>query len=225
MLMRKNISKDSLKRGLVGFFVVYGVFLASLTAIRLKAPTPQQTDIPSKEIIGEVITVSTDTPDEVKPDKATYKWQGAEADPKMVILPSIGAEGFVQKVGVDQNNQVAVPNNVHVAGWFTNSVLPGENGLSIIDGHVDGIKEQGIFEKIGKLQTGDIFRIELGNGKELNYKVLKVSSVATSEAAGILFSQDPTVTSQLNLITCGGTYSSQNHAYDQRVIVAAALQK
>lgn len=174
----------------------------------------------------EVITFSTDKPDEKKPDKNTYKWSGGENDPKYLTMPTIKAEGFIQKVGVDQNKAVAVPNNIHVAGWFTTTetVRFAEKGLSIIDGHVDGQTEVGIFDKLANVKKDDKFEVELGNGKKLSYKVMEVITVPTSEAAAKLFNQDPKVKSQLNLITCGGTFDKKVGQYDKRVIVTAALQ-
>ena len=172
---------------------------------------------------GQPITYSTDHPDETKPNPKTFVWKGKPTDPKYITLPTIKSAGFIQNVAVDQNKQVGVPNNVHMAGWFTESVLPGQKGLSIIDGHVDGRTDVGIFEKLGKLNKGDQFTVELGNGKVLTYKVVASSTVAVKDAAAVLFSQDGTIASQLNLITCGGTFNRDVHAYDKRVIVSASL--
>ena len=57
---------------------------------------------------------------------------------RRLLLQVISIDAYLQNVGVDQNNQIAVPNNIHIAGWFVDSVRTGENGLSIIDGRVDG---------------------------------------------------------------------------------------
>lgn len=174
----------------------------------------------------EVITFSTDKPDEKKPDKATYKWNGDQGDPKYLTMPTIKTEGFIQKVGVDQNKAVAVPNNIHIAGWFTTTetVRFAEKGLSIIDGHVDGLTEVGIFDKLANVKKDDKFEVELGSGKKLIYKVMDIVTVPTKEATTVLFNQDPKVKSQLNLITCGGTFDKKVGQYDKRIIVTAVLQ-
>ncbi len=172
---------------------------------------------------SEAITYSTDEPSEDQPDN-NYVWRGWPEEPKRIIIPSIDVNGFIQKVGIDQNQQIAVPNNIHIAGWFVNSVRPGEQGLSIIDGHVDGrFSSNGIFKRLGELKTGDEYQVELGSGKLLQYRVLEVATVTTDQAAGVLFSQNSGVSSQLNLITCTGSWNSDAREYDQRIIVTSEL--
>lgn len=168
------------------------------------------------------ITYSTDTPDENKPHK-DYKWQGAANTPKYMKLDSIGAEGFIQNVGVDQHNQVAVPNNIYMAGWFSKGAIPGAEGLSIIDGHVTGRHHDGIFKNLKNLQQNDRFTIQFGNGSIKQFIVRQVAEVPLADAPGLLFSQKPKITSQLNLITCGGVYDHQASTYDKRVIVVSEL--
>ncbi|HYH74592.1 MAG TPA: class F sortase [Candidatus Saccharimonadales bacterium] len=170
-----------------------------------------------------IITVSTDNPSETKPPKDGYAWRGRPAEPKYIQLPSIKVEGHVQHVGIDQHKAVAVPNNVHIAGWFVDSVQPGDTGLSIIDGHVDGRREAGIFKDLASMQKDDTFTVTLGNDSTRTFKVVKVSRVKTADAPSVLFSQEPEVARQLNLITCGGTFDRASKSYDERIIVAAAL--
>jgi len=173
----------------------------------------------------EVIVYSTDTPSEVAPPK-DLAWKGSPAHPKKITVQSAGVDGFIQRVGVDQNGQVAVPNNTHIAGWFVDSVIPGQTGLSIIDGHVDG-RTQGnaIFKDLSKIKAGDIVTITLGNDSIVTYKVFAIKEVALTDAATVLFSQDPTTKNQLNLITCVGTYLEKSRTYDNRLVVSAALQQ
>lgn len=167
-----------------------------------------------------VINYSTDKPAEAQPEN--YVWTGGKDDPKYITLPSIGAKGFIQKVSTDKQGQVAAPNNIKFAGWYINSARPGAKGLSVIDGHVDGLHSAGIFKKLSALSASDVFNVELGSGKKLHYKVREVRTVGLDQALNVLFSQYPDIPYQLNLITCGGTFSSETHAYDRRVIVVAA---
>lgn len=168
------------------------------------------------------VTYSTVIPSEEKPDK-NYKWQGTPNDPKRLTIKSLGIDGYVQKVGVDQNKEVAVPDNIHIAGWFTESVRPGEKGLSIIDGHVDGRTQGGIFEDLAKMKPGAEVQIQFGNGAKKNFKVMKVEEVAEDKAASVLFSQSPKTTNQLNLITCSGDFNKNTERYEKRVIVSTEL--
>lgn len=169
---------------------------------------------------NDEIVTSTDRPDETKPGP-NYKWRGRDTDPKKIYIDNIGVDAFVQKVGVDKNQQIAVPNNIHIAGWFVDSAKIGEKGLSIIDGHVDGLTTGGVFKDINKLKAGDVIKVEKGDGSIVSYEVMQNITVPTGESAGILYSQDPKVESQLNLITCEGNYDREAQTYDKRVIVIA----
>lgn len=167
-----------------------------------------------------VITVSTESPDETKPSNETYTWIGQANDPKKISIPKLGIDTFVQNVGVDQNNQITVPNNIHIAGWFVDSVRPGEKGLSIIDGHINGpTVDDGVFRRLPELAKDDNVSIQLGDGTTHRYAVHEVKTVETKDSADILFSQIPEIEKQVNLITCSGTYDISQKTYDKRTIV------
>lgn len=170
-----------------------------------------------------LITYSTDTPDESKQNADNYNWRGSADEPKKIRITKINVDAYVQKAGVDQDKKVAVPNNVHLAGWFADSQKPGRNGLSIISGHVTGRTTDGVFKDLGNLKNGDEFEIELGNGEIKRYKVIDTKQVKEADSAGILFSQNPKVKSQLNLITCGGSFDDSSDQYEDRIIVSGEL--
>lgn len=171
----------------------------------------------------ELITHSTSAPSESKVDAKSYDWRGSVHDPKKLIISSIGVDTFIQRMGVDQNNEIAVPSNVQLAGWFVNSVQPGERGLAIVVGHVSGVRSEGVFKNLQDLTAGDTFQIERGDGSKLNYRVISITVSKEQYAADSIFSQDPTVTSQVNLVTCTGAYNKTKQKYEDRVIVSGAL--
>ncbi len=171
-----------------------------------------------------LITYSTDSPDESKANADNYDWRGTPDEPKKIRITKINVDAFVQKAGVDQRKQVAVPNNVHLAGWFAESAKPGQDGLSIIAGHVSGKTSDGVFKNLNKLSKGDEFEIELGNGEVKHHKLVDTQQVKESAAADVLFSQQPSVKSQVNLITCGGQFDRGSNQFSDRIIVAGELQ-
>lgn len=197
-------------------FIILLLFLI----LRPANPNPE-IRIVSKDLVP-VITYSVEIPEE-EPTSNGYTWQGSTVDPKLITIPSINLSGYVINVGVDQNKEIAVPPNVHLAGWFVDSVRPGEKGLSIIDGHVDGLTVGGIFKNLNKLNKGDEIVIEMGSNDIYKYKVKDIKTIPLNEAAGVLFSQDPTIVSQLNLITCIGTYLDDQRTYDHRLVVISEL--
>jgi LPXTG-site transpeptidase (sortase) family protein len=171
-----------------------------------------------------LITYSTDSPDESKEAAQNYQWRGASDEPKRIIIDKIGVDAMVQKAGVDQHKKVAVPNNVHLAGWFSDSVKPGQNGLSVIAGHVTGRTSDGVFKQLELLHAGDTFSVELGSGDIKRYVVTNKLKLPEPETASQLFSQDPKIKSQLNLITCGGEFDQASEQYADRIIISGELQ-
>lgn len=129
----------------------------------------------------------------------------------------------MQKVGIDQRGEVAVPNNIHKAGWFVDSAKPGLPGLSVITGHLNGTQSDGVFARLDGLAVGDTFTVDRANGERLSYEVFTTKTVVNTDAVNELFSQDPSVSSQLNLITCAGSFNKRDRLYDKRVIVSAKL--
>lgn len=222
--MMKNIFvKLNTKRRLLGVALAIALIaiIVVIALLQLNSTVPKE-DI-KEEIIPnsfpqaqDVVVISTDSPSEEIP---TLEYTTDAEDPRSIIIPSIGVNGFVQKVGIDQNNEIAVPNNIHFAGWYTNSVKPGEKGLSIIDGHVDGPTSQGIFGNLNSLEKDQIFEIEYGDGSKISFKVVDKIQVKVEDAYNVLFSKKSEITSQLNLITCGGNFNLDTGRYDDRIIV------
>lgn len=180
--------------------------------------------VSESDTVARVVTYSTDTPDETKP-AGDYEWKGGANDPKKITIPELEIEGFIQNVGVDQRAEIAVPNNIHLAGWFVNSVRPGDKGLSIIDGHLNGPRLDGVFASLEKVKIGDRFWVEFGDSSRRAFAVRDVQTVDLDAAADVLYSQNPSIHNQLNLITCGGTYDRNARLYDKRVIVVSEFIK
>jgi sortase (surface protein transpeptidase) len=169
---------------------------------------------------SKVITQSEAAPDET-PINTNSQYPVPAHHPRKIALPSIGSSGFVQRVGIDQTGAVAVPSNINLAGWFVGEAIPGQPGLSIIDGHVQGKYAPGIFKQLGKLEIGAIFTIEFGDQSIKRFEVVSAKLYDVSDAAKHLFEKQVHIASQLNLITCSGSYNSAEQRYDQRLLVVS----
>lgn len=64
-----------------------------------------------------------------------------------------------------------------------------------------------------------------GDDSVLEYTVMSTQTIELAKVPDVLYSQDPKVSSQLNLITCGGTFDRGTREYASRTVVTAALQK
>jgi len=168
-----------------------------------------------------IVTHSTSTPDETPPMCDTYSVP--DSQPRYINLPTIDAAGCIQKVGIDQNNAMAVPNNIYLAGWYVNSVAPGQKGLSVIDGHSGGRYSDGIFKNLVKIAKNDIFSVEFGDKSVREFRVVNVSTYSVEEAAQKMLERDPNIQTQLNLITCGNDYNSEINGYNDRILVVATI--
>lgn len=175
------------------------------------------------------LTVSTDTslpvvasikadedPSEAKIDP-NLDYQVADNHPRQIAIPSINSNGFIQQVDVSSENEIGTPDNVHAAGWFTQRAIPGEKGLSIIDGHIRGHQTGGIFEHLKELDHGDFVHIEMGNHNIRKFKVIATRTVNREQANEALYEQS--TERQLNLITCSGSYDDNAQSYQERHIV------
>jgi len=196
--------------------VYIGLIIVALVAIGL-ATINNKTP---KYVEAEVVRFSTDTPNEDKPT-SEFVWKGQKNDPKKIVIPSVGIDDYIQNVGIDQNNEIAVPNNVFIAGWFVDSVRPGDKGLSIIDGHIDGRQQTGaVFKNLPEIAVNDELTIVFGDNTEVKFRVVQKQESSVEETPSALYSQNPDISSQLNLITCVGNFDSQARQYDKRLIVS-----
>ena len=173
--------------------------------------------------LTETVTVSTDTPVETPP-ACDDSYQMPADQPRKIELPSLGKTGCIQKVGIDQHNNIAVPTNIHVAGWFTGSTKPGEDGVSIIDGHFGGrYTDDAIFRDLNKLKPNELIKIEYGDRTWRTFTVVRTDLYSVDETAHQQFKKLEGIDKQLTLITCGGTYDNKAKTYNKRTVVRAAL--
>lgn len=198
-----------------GSLIAYGAW--GLIA-RYRATHAERPVIPAK-----VTSHTTAQPDETPPVQACAEYEVAPNEPRQIALPALDATGCVQKVGIDQQGAIAAPTNVHLAGWYIHSAVPGEQGVSIIDGHVRGRYADGIFIKLGQLRPGDALRVQLGDMSWRDFTVMRNDTYPAAQAAEELPRQLEGTVKQLTLITCGGSYDQRTKTYDKRVIVRAAL--
>ncbi len=173
------------------------------------------------------ITPSTSQATTTHPDESPVKvvnYQVSDDRPRQILISRVGIKGYVQEVPTDSNNNIGVPSNIHLAGWYNSSPLPGQTGVSIIDGHVHGIYNSGIFQKLGQVKLGDVIDIQFGDHTWKHFVVQDTDLYSVKDTRVQQFKQLPDVTRQLTLITCGGTFNSKTNSYEKRVIVRASLK-
>ncbi len=146
--------------------------------------------------------------------------KAAADEPRIIHLGSLDVSGCIVKVGTT-GRQLDAPGNIHVAGWYDKSALPGDDGLSILDGHSSGRYKDGIFNRIDDFEDGSIFTVEYGDGKERRFEVTSVSEHEIADTMTALQDDATEQDANLALITCGGDYDAAHHSFDRRVVVLA----
>jgi sortase (surface protein transpeptidase) len=202
------------------------VFLFSIFKLVMsQTSTHSQVITPDSNV---VVKDSSKAPSEIKPVMAINpkedSYQVPNNDARRILIPSIEVNGYIQKIGTSKDSEIGVPSNTHFAGWYTDSVRPGDPGLSIIDGHVGGrYSKDAVFSKLNGVAIGTKFQIEYGDLSTNTFEVVSTKQVPVAYAIEYLLERDEAITSQLNLITCGGEYDKSAESFKDRIIVVSKL--
>lgn len=141
--------------------------------------------------------------------------------PTSLKIPAIDLEAQVQHLGITENGEMAVPDNIEDVSWFSPGYEPGENGRAVIAGHVDGVDGPAIFWDLSKLQLGDEVVVQ-DKDRTLTFKVHTMESVPL-DLADVSQVFGYTSSPELVLITCSGTYDFDRGTREERLIVYASL--
>lgn len=157
------------------------------------------------------------------------KFKPDAAQPRYVSIPVLGVESArVLSVDVDQNNILKLPENIHDAGWYSKSALPGSGtGAVLLDGRSAGPTRAGVFAKVETLQAGDVISLERGDGDILNYEVHDVRTMPVEQATKsgmkeMMYSVDPSIEG-LSIVATSGNWVPKLQEYDRRIMVRALL--
>ena len=205
---------------MAGLVFVAGIG-ASIQTLLTNKQSEQQVLSISKQV-SENTEIAAELPSEDKPANPNYvkEYKVAANLPRMIRIASIGIEARVLQVGVDKNNRMLTPANVYDAAWYTGSSRPGEVGAAVIDGHVSGPTQKGVFYRLKDLKPNDKIEIEMGNGSKLTYAVNEVKTVKSSDVdMGALLAPAAGISEGLNLITCGGKFDRTTNLFEDRVLV------
>ena len=75
------------------------------------------------------------------------------AVPVRLSIPALRVQSRLERLGLQADGTVAVPESPHVAGWYEHGPRPGQPGPAVILGHVDSKSGPGvslIAERIAK---------------------------------------------------------------------------
>ncbi len=144
--------------------------------------------------------------------------------PVSIDIPAIGVRSVVNASGLNPDGTIAVPApgpQYDEASWYTGSAQAGQDGPSVILGHIDSAKNgPSVFYRLSELRPLDEFTVTAADGRTLVYKVNSVQTYPKdafpSEAV-----YGPTTRPEMRLITCGGPFDDSARSYRDNTVVFA----
>lgn len=144
----------------------------------------------------------------------------AVAAPVRVTIPTLGVDGTVAPVGVNEADQLDVPADARTLVWYQFGPTPGAPGSAVIAGHLNWKGVEGIFSELASTPVGAEFSVTYDDGSSRAFVVRSVDLVdKPAVAVNGTFARDGE--SVLRLVTCGGEFDRSVSSYRSNVIVTA----
>ncbi|MEU0130522.1 class F sortase [Streptomyces sp. NPDC006289] len=148
------------------------------------------------------------------------------AAPQRVEIPSVGIDAAVVRRGLDDEGAIEPPPfaTPKAVGWYADGTEPGTGGTALFVGHVDTETKPAVFYGLSAARPGEKVQVSRSDGKVAEFTIDDVQ-VFTRERFDAQKAYGPREDgrAELRLITCGGTYDHQSHAYTANVVVSAYL--
>jgi hypothetical protein len=143
-------------------------------------------------------------------------------DPARVVLPSIGVDTSLERLNLNSDRTLQVPEDFQKAGWWAGGARPGTPGPAVIVGHVDSHTGPAVFYRLSRLAVGDPVLVKTAGGRVFEFRIERVArypknGFPTDAVYGA--TAEPT----LRLITCGGRFDQQSRSYEDNVVAFATL--
>jgi len=190
--------------------------LSLLVAVAILVSVETTSD-PTRRVLSSTSTQSPTTTTTTRPAPGL-----ARSVPRELLVPSLNISTTVGELGLQANDEVQVPNNVHTVGWFRLGPTPGQIGSSVILGHVDSFRGPGVFFELKSLTLGALIEVRLSDGVTAQFRVTSVVQYAKTGFPDALV-YGSTRKRELNLVTCGGTFDHQTGSYESNIVVFSRL--
>ncbi|APX33540.1 hypothetical protein BH708_13400 [Brachybacterium sp. P6-10-X1] len=143
------------------------------------------------------------------------------SEPTSLRIPSIDVDEQLFPIGLGENGQLLAPrgDRANRPAWFEGSPTPGENGPSVIEGHVTWHGDPSIFFDLGSLSTGDRVEVEREDGTVATFEVYDAARYPKDDFPTLAV-YGRTEGPELRLITCGGDLGADGHHLDNTVVFA-----
>ena len=146
---------------------------------------------------------------------------GTTPAPAALIIPAIGVQTSLVRLGLTAAGALQVPPTTTVAGWYTGSSRPGAVGPAVIAGHIDSRSGPAVFFHLSRLRPGEEVYVRRSDGTLAVFRVTRVRSYSKDHFPTLAV-YGPTPDAELRLITCGGTFDPALGSYLSNTVVYAA---
>jgi hypothetical protein len=142
-------------------------------------------------------------------------------EPVRVTVPALGVDASVEPVGVRDDGQMAIPDDVDRTGWYRFGPVPGDSGSAVLAGHVDD-RDQGLGElaPLRAADAGTEVVVTDAAGTASRWRVVSREQI-DKQALPLdrLFAREGPP--RLVLVTCGGPFLPDVGGYESNVVVVA----
>jgi sortase (surface protein transpeptidase) len=138
--------------------------------------------------------------------------------PIRVRVPRLGVDAPIVPVVVSGSGFLGVPSDPRTVGWWAGGALPGaDSGSAVLVGHVDSATAgAGALFQLRRLVPGDVVVVQ-GGGGAVQYRITGLREYHKANLpADQIFARNGIA--RLVMITCGGSFDTQTHHYQDNVI-------
>ncbi|GAA3310296.1 hypothetical protein GCM10020295_77000 [Streptomyces cinereospinus] len=144
--------------------------------------------------------------------------------PTRLSIPKISVDAPFVPLAVGASGQLEPPPaaETNLVGWYAKGVSPGEQGTSIVAGHVDTATSAAVFAGLYELRRGDRFTVARADGRKAHFVVDDTQTFAKDDFPDKLVYADRG-RPEVRLITCAGEYDRSAKDYTENLVVFAHL--
>ncbi|MFC5064598.1 class F sortase [Actinomycetospora atypica] len=193
-------------------------------AVLVVAVTLQRSPPPERDAGTLPVPASSGTDARLTGAPATTAAGPPPSPPARIVVPRIGVDSSVASVGLNPDRTMEVPAKgplYDLAAWYRYSVTPGQQGPSVIVGHIDSAENgPSVFFRLGALAPGDTVAVTRADGLVVPFTVYATRSFPKDAfPTGEVYAG--TTGPELRLITCSGSFDAAARNYRDNTVVFA----
>jgi Sortase domain len=208
-------------RGLLGL-LASAALAAGAVAVwaAWSVPTPVRLAPPAAAATPAVPATPSQSPTQSTAGTGHSVVTGATASPPVAVaIPALGVRARIVPEGIGPGGALDIPPPAEV-GWYDQGPAPGQDGTTVLAGHIDDHGVAGAFLRLNDLQAGATVRVTTASGRVAAYTVTERRMLPQDDLAGSgLLSQQGAP--ELVMISCGGDYDEATHLYLDNIVIVA----